>query len=158
MNTNDDGLESEVRDAMDALRELEDDLFDATGGRTSPSVVRTFVASEEGDEDLADELEVLGQHDYEASLQTSEGSHVHVGRLLLTGGLSILAGRSGIRSQGRVTVTFQRRIEADLPTSQAGTSPSDLVGSLERLAALRDAGHLTNAEFDAAKASILGGR
>ncbi|TAM61279.1 MAG: SHOCT domain-containing protein [Chloroflexota bacterium] len=157
MDTNDE-IDPEVLDAVDALHELEDELFDATDGWTSSTVVRTYASSDEGDEDLQDELELLGQHGYEASLQTAEDSHIHVGRLLLTGGLSVFAGRSGIRSEGRVTVTYRRK-EGDPPrTANPPKAVGDLVADLERLAKLRDAGHLTNEEFDAAKAQILGRR
>jgi|GEM_PF-7041108 hypothetical protein len=136
---------------LDALYELEAELLDATDEWTSATLVRTFPANDEGDEAFEDELVVLTAHGYEAAMQTSEDSHIHVGRLLLTGGLSVFAGRQGIRSEGRTTVTFRRRAVVDVPRPTGG-----LVAELERLARLRAAGHLSDEEFAAAKGAILG--
>ena len=52
------------------------------------------------------EAKILEAQGYRTQSQEAEGSHLHVGRLLLTGGLSVLAGRRGIRSRGMLTVTF----------------------------------------------------
>ena len=98
-----------------------------------------------------DESDVLAEHGYSAKLQTDDGGHVHVGRLLMTGGLSAFAGRRGIRSKGKYSVTFEKG--APQPSAAAQQSP-DIPDQLRKLAELRDAGILTPEEFDAKKASL----
>jgi hypothetical protein len=71
-----------------------------------------------------------------------------VGRLLLTAGWSVLAGRSGIRSDATLTVVFKKQ-----PTSRV--EPSDPLDQLAKLGKLRDAGYLTNEEFERKKRSLL---
>lgn len=97
-----------------------------------------------------DESDVLAERGYSAKLQTDDGGHVHVGRLLLTGGLSAFAGGRGIRSKGKYSVTFEKGV----PVAAAATSP-DIPDRLRKLAELRDAGILTPDEFDAKKAALL---
>lgn len=77
-----------------------------------PVLLRTYESGAKGETAFAGEAEILARHDYHPLSQSSEGSHLHAGRLLLTGGLSIFAGRSGIRSKGKLTVTFERRAPA----------------------------------------------
>ena len=107
---------------------------------------------------------LLGIHGYSPIMQTSDGGHVHVGRLLLTGGLSVFAGKRGIRSDGTITVTFQRapapqpapvdRTDSD---SQSGRSRGlDALAMLEKLGQLRDAGVLSAEEFETKKGDLLG--
>lgn len=74
--------------------------------------------------------------------------------MLLTGGLSVFAGRSGIRSKGKLTVTYQRVAEqATAPV--ASPEQSDPIDQIRKLAELRDAGILTTEEFEAKKADLL---
>ncbi len=47
-------------------------------------------------------------------------------------------------------------VPAAAPTTTAGGGGSDYMAELEKLASLRDAGILTNEEFDAKKKQILG--
>ncbi|MBA2382629.1 MAG: SHOCT domain-containing protein [Chloroflexi bacterium] len=49
---------------------------------------------------------MLAAAGYKLADQSESGSHLHAGRLILTGGLSVLAGRAGIRSDGSLTATF----------------------------------------------------
>jgi hypothetical protein len=118
----------------------------ATEEWTLPVVVRSYDADATGKERMAKEVAELGLHGYEPTTQSEDGGHVHAGRLILTGGLSIFAGKAGIRSDGRLTVTFAKA------PSQAMTDPID---QLRRLAELRDAGVVTPDEFEAKKADLL---
>ena len=100
---------TDVDQGLAELLALESELSDLTDAWTAPALVRVYPTTDDGDEDFQDDATVLDRHGYEASMQSLDGGHVHLGRLLLTGGLSILAGRAGIRSQAEVSVTFQRR-------------------------------------------------
>lgn len=132
----------------DAFRiRTERELEEATRSWTLPTVMRTFEAGDKQERLFALEGSILDDHGYEALMQDADGGHVHVGRLLLTGGLSVLAGRKGIRSKGKMTVTFRRR--------PASAPQPDLAEQLQKLAALRDQGILTNEEFAAKKAELL---
>ena len=82
-------------------------LEKATKQFTAPLVMRQYDSGKE-DERFGAEAEVLLACGYVFETQSEAGSHLHAGRLLLTGGLSIFAGRAGIRSKGKITVTFRR--------------------------------------------------
>jgi hypothetical protein len=69
---------------------------------------RRYDSNDKGQAAYADEATLLAGHGYKPSMQSSEGSHLHAGRLLMTGGLSVFAGRKGIRSKGKLTVTYSR--------------------------------------------------
>jgi Short C-terminal domain len=61
-------------------------------------------------------------------------------------------------SPGRAVVEslLARESDADVPPpSRVGREAPDLVEQLERLAALRESGHLSDAEFEAAKKALL---
>lgn len=118
---------------------------------TAPVVIRTYEGKQAA-EQFEQEMHVFVTNGYMADSQREDGGHVHVGRLLATGGLSILAGRAGIRSKGRVTVTFRRAVER---STEPIVAPTDLAAQLERLAALHSKGALTDEEFAAAKARAL---
>jgi len=80
------------------------------------NVIRRYESNEKGDQLFQDESGVFAEHGYSAELQTDQGSHIHVGRLLATGGLSLFAGRRGIRSKGKYTVTFKKgAIRPEMP-------------------------------------------
>jgi hypothetical protein len=96
------------------LKLIEGDLERVTKRWTTSTIIRHYESNERGDAVFADEAEVLAEHGYRPALQSAEGSHLHAGRLLLTGGWSVLAGRKGIRSKGKISVTFQR----DAPSQQ----------------------------------------
>lgn len=128
-----------------------------------PGVVRQYSNNPDGHASFAREVEVFGLHGYSPTTQSTDGGHVHVGRLLMTGGLSVFAGKSGIRSDGTITVTFQKvpepqpapvdRTDSD---SQSGRSPGlDALAMLEKLGQLRDAGVLSADEFETKKADLL---
>ena len=86
-----------------------DELRRATNRWTSPLVVRTYETDERGQRAFQDEAHVLLLHGgYAAEEQTVDGGHIHAGRLIVTGGWSVLAGRRGIRSKSKLTVTFKK--------------------------------------------------
>ena len=87
-----------------AMKELEK----ATKKWTLPMVLRTYSSNGRGTEDLGRESAILMGHGYDASVMTEEGGHIHVGRLLLTGGLSVLAGKRGIRAGGKHSIMWKR--------------------------------------------------
>lgn len=117
----------------------------ATGGWTSPVLVRTYTTNEEGNLRFQDEAAELAAHGYHPTTQSAEGSHIHAGRIVLTGGLSLLAGRSGTRSDGKLMVTYQK----------ANAATPSLATELRALAALRDEGILTEGEFESRKQRLL---
>ena len=193
------------------------ELRKATKSWSSPVVVRTYDSSERGQETFEAEARILLlQGGYSAAEQTADGGHIHAGRLILTGGFSVLAGRRGIRSKAKSTVTFKKlrgppsnlivehamrgrsnralaeiaghdvmggrfplrllsnvprahaeavaehlrqqacRVRVESPDERVATPAPDFLDQLERLASLRDRGVLTDAEFDAKKAEMLG--
>jgi hypothetical protein len=132
---------------MRAVTELER----ATQKWTLPLVPRIYQDKEPDRQRLTLESRLMAEHGYEPSMQTQDGGHVHVGRLLMTGGWSVLAGQRGIRSKGGMTITYTRKAEV-----QPSTAPSvDPLDQLKKLGELRDAGVLTTEEFEAKKAQIL---
>ena len=84
------------------------ELDKATRSFSLPLVMRTYATNPKGDEQFATESIVFTQNGYDATNLSEEGGHVHAGRLILTGGLSILAGKRGIRSGGKRTVTWKK--------------------------------------------------
>ncbi|MFK0400861.1 SHOCT domain-containing protein [Microbacterium sp. NPDC090225] len=59
------------------------------------------------------------------------------------------------QQQEQIDVSAQSAVAAQ--SAPSGAAPGgDLVGELQKLAALRESGALTSAEFDAAKARLLG--
>jgi Short C-terminal domain len=145
------GRDEEVGFELAVLDELATELRALTQDWSAPALLRTYDRTEAGREDFEDDATVLGAHGYEATAPGVEGGHVHVGRLLLTGGFSAFAGRRGIRSEGQLTVTFRKAATA-VPSSDQHADPLD---QLERLAKLRDAGVVTPEEFAAKKAELL---
>ena len=115
-----------------------------------PAVIRHYESNDKGDALFQSEVVVFAEHGYEPSMQTAEGSHLHAGRLLLTGGLSIFAGKRGIRSKGKLTVTFVRSVAPSTASSNEG-----IAEQIEQLASLRDKGILTSEEFEAKKQDLL---
>jgi len=93
---------------MNPSSTLEASLSGATNGWLLPVVIRRYPSGASGDRLFEREAAVLTKHGYEPALQTADGGHIHAGRLLLTGGLSVFAGRSGIRSEGSLAVTFRK--------------------------------------------------
>lgn len=88
------------RDETEAL------LESVTNVWTKTVVMRRYESNERGAAVFRREAQILQAQGYRTESQEAEGSHLHAGRLLLTGGLSVLAGRRGIRSRGMLTVTF----------------------------------------------------
>ena len=91
-----------------AQTQLERSLATATNMWLLPVVIRRYRNGADGDRLFEKEAAILVGHGYEPALQTEDGGHVHAGRLILTGGLSIFAGSSGIRSKGSLAVTFRK--------------------------------------------------
>ena len=83
-------------------------LAKATNGWTAPLIMRQYASDEDGNSTLNQEATVLYEHGYRALGSSSDGGHLHAGRLILTGGLSALGGQAGIRSKGTITVTYQK--------------------------------------------------
>ena len=79
----------------------------ATKGWTLPLVIRTYGAGADGEALLERESALFIDHGYEPMGVSEDGGHIHAGRLILTGGLSIFAGKAGIRSGGKRTVTWR---------------------------------------------------
>jgi hypothetical protein len=128
---------------------IADELHGLTAAWTTTTLVRRYALDRGGEEKFRQEVEILGQHGYLPATQSADGGHIHAGRLLVTGGLSVFAGSSGIRSQGSITVTFARQASAPTP------APADLSGRLSALEAAKTAGLLTNEEYAAKRAAIL---
>lgn len=84
------------------------DLEKTIGKWTMPLVLRTYDTNAKGDAAFQNEGAVFMAHGYDAANMSEDGGHIHAGRLLLTGGLSIFAGKKGIRSGGTRTVTWKR--------------------------------------------------
>lgn len=87
---------------------LEQHLRESTKEFTIPVLIRQHKSNEEGQAVLQTEAAILVENGYDMNV-ASAGSHVHAGRLILTGGLSIFAGKQGIRSDGSMTVTYQKK-------------------------------------------------
>lgn len=140
---------------MDVYAELDR----ATGRWSLPVVIRTYKRDRKGEEQMHEEVRLLAIKHYEPATQSGDGGHIHAGRLLMTGGLSIFAGRSGIRSKGDVTITF-RKIAAAAP-SAAFDPPvqaqpvDDPLGKLQALAEMRDRGLISEADYQAKKIELL---
>ena len=92
-------------------------LSTSTGGWTVPILVRTYSANA-ADTTFQDEAIVLVKHGYRLTTQSGAGGHIHAGRLILTGGLSVLGGPDAIRSKGSITVTYQKTRAADSEPAQ----------------------------------------
>jgi hypothetical protein len=90
------------------IEQLTNGLEKLTKQWTQPLVMRTYDSNAMGEAHFAAEAALFTEHSYDASMMSEEGGHVHVGRLLLTGGLSVFAGKPGIRSGGKHTVTWKR--------------------------------------------------
>lgn len=104
---------------------IEDALAAATSEWTDPVVVRTYASDEIGRALLPLEAKVLAAYGYQPATQAAEGGHLNVGRLLATGGWSVLFSAS--RTPGSATLTYSRTSpgplwEVDL--SQIGDSLS----------------------------------
>jgi hypothetical protein len=135
-------------------------LSRASSDWTAPAVLRQYKNDEVGHAAFAKEVSIFGQHNYTPMTQSADGGHIHVGRLLLTGGWSVFAGKSGIRSDGTITVTFQKAPVGPAispnPESQPPQSAAlETLAVLEKMGQLRDAGVLTQEEFETKKAELL---
>lgn len=121
-------------------RAVEADLRWETEDWSEPSVVREYPGNDHGRWLYAAELRVLAAHGYSVVGQTEAGGHLHAGRLIATGGLSVLAGKRGTGATGTLTGTYHKAAE-DRPRIE------DLPTLLERLAQLHRAGVLTDQAF-----------
>lgn len=121
---------------------LEGELKKASKNWTMPVVIRVYEGGDKGARLAQEEAAILVLHGYEISAQSEEGGHIHAGRILLTGGLSIFAGKKGTRAGGRVTMTYK-------------LVPADTAGQLHKLVELHDAGALTDEEFEAKRAALV---
>jgi hypothetical protein len=114
-------------------------------------VVRSYEASEAGRGLLAREAQELAEHGYVPATQSEDGGHIHAGRLIMTGGLSVLAGQSGTRSSGSVTVTYRRALDA----TPAAPTTATLAQKLAQLDEAHAAGVLTDEEYRTKRAQVI---
>ena len=105
-----------------------DDLKQATGSWSTPVLVRTY-EGKKAQATYQAEANLLGQHGYVPQTQTQDGGHVHVGRLLATGGWSILAGKKGIRSDTTMAVTYVKAapVKAAVKAARPARTPTHRV-------------------------------
>jgi hypothetical protein len=101
---------------------VEGDLKKATNNWSAPLLVRTYEDNQDGQKKLQADAGVMTAHGYEPQMQTQDGGHVHAGRLILTGGLSIFAGKRGIRSGGKISITYKKQTAGDR-AAVAGFAP-----------------------------------
>lgn len=112
------------------------ELSAATRRWTARAVTRTYERDKKGQDRLQRELAALASAGYEPVGQSETDGHVHVGRLLLTGGWSVLAGSDGVRSRGALTITFVKRSHpfASQPeTSRRADSRAQLDWQVQKL-------------------------
>ncbi len=109
-----DAVRQEQADKLAATSDKQaiKDLEKATRNWTLPLVMRSYDSNAKGERQFASESVLFTEHGYDASNLSEQGGHLHAGRLLLTGGLSIFAGKRGIRAGGKRTVTWKK-----LPTT-----------------------------------------
>ena len=105
--------------------------------------------------DFARHASELASEGYSPTAQSWAEGRPGVGRVLALGAL----GASAIRPKGFLTVTYQLRIE--IPPVQATArnddpKPVDPIDQIRRLGELRDAGLITEDEYLAKKAEMLG--
>ena len=136
-------------------RRMTEELAKASKSWTLPAVVRNYESGNRGDEAFTEEASIWAEHGYQPALQSADGGHIHAGRILLTGGLSVFAGKKGIREQGKLTVTFMKQPVAEV--SEPPPGPLDAADQIAKFAALRDQGILTEDEFQTKKRELLGG-
>lgn len=141
----------EVAERLRGSGVVERQLQVATHDWTLPSLVRLYDNDDAGTRAMQVESSALGAHGYEVVAQSEDGGHVHAGRLILTGGLSVFAGKAGIRSDGKITMTYRLASQS----TAAAPAGSTLADQLRSLASLRDDGIITSEEFDAQKAKLL---
>jgi hypothetical protein len=102
---------------------VEEALAAATHEWSDPIVVRTYASDSAGRAMLPLEARVLGAYGYQPATQAAEGGHLNVGRLLATGGWSILFSAS--RTPGSASVTYTRSSPSplwDVDLSEIGRS------------------------------------
>ena len=116
----------------------------------APTITRVYEGTDAGRHLLEAETHILSIHGYSAASQSEEGGHIHATRIVLTGGLSMLAGSRGTRAKGSITVTFVKAA-----ASTVAPAAPDPMEQLRKLGQLRDAGVLTDAEFEAKKTELL---
>jgi hypothetical protein len=131
----------------------------ASNGWILPAVLRQYRNDEGGQQTFAHEADIFDRHGYRASAQSVDGGHVHVGRLLVTAGWSVIAGKSGIRSDATITVTFQKVSGATTSvvtdTDKGRPAGLDIRERLAQLDELHGAGVVTDEEYAARRAKIL---
>jgi hypothetical protein len=108
---------------------LATELAQITNNWTLPVFVRGYATNSAGERQFAQEAAKLAQHNYFPATQSAEGGHFNAGRLILFGGLSVLAGQA--RSEGRITVTYQRQEPAEQRGQCWQCRESVVVGALK---------------------------
>ena len=88
---------------------MADDLWKITNNWSKAMVIREYGTDKKGLKDYEREANLFLAKGYQIQGQDAEGSHIHAGRLILTGGFSVLAGRRGIRSKAKTTVTYVKQ-------------------------------------------------
>jgi hypothetical protein len=101
---------------------VEGDLKKATNNWATPLLVRTYDDNGSGQKQMQAEAGVMTARGYEPQMTTQDGGHIHAGRLILTGGFSVLAGKKGIRSGGKISITYKKQTAGDRAAA-AGFEP-----------------------------------
>ena len=132
-----------------------EELANLTQAWTLPAIIRTYEGDDAGRRLLAAEVQVLGLHGYSPAGQDEAAGHHEAGRVLLKGTAVVLFGvvpgmTVGTKSKGAITVAFQK-IQVPPPAPSA----ADPIEQLRKVGELRDAGGLTESEFQAKKAELM---
>jgi hypothetical protein len=87
---------------------IETELTKATKNWALPIIIRTYAADEQGERRFQFESVAFVGHGYDAAGVSADDGHLHAGRIIATGGLSVLAGKGGTRSDAKRTVTWKK--------------------------------------------------
>jgi hypothetical protein len=87
---------------------VETELTKVTKNWTLPIVIRTYAADEQRERRFQFEGVAFVAHGYDAAGVSADDGHLHAGRIIATGGLSVLAGKGGTRSDAKRTVAWKK--------------------------------------------------
>ena len=147
---------------------VEGDLKKATNGWKAPALVREYGQDKKAQELFQEEAAVLAGYNYLPQTQSTESSHVHLGRDILTGGLTILLGKGS--SKAKTIVTYQNAaltpagraaaaehaagMDADRAAAATVARTSAIEG-LKGLADLRDRGVISEGDYEKKRKDLL---
>jgi hypothetical protein len=134
------------------MSSLEEELAATSDRWTTPTLIRVYQGDSEGQARFLEEVLLLARHGYAPSTQTDATGKLKTRQLLLTGGIGAVVGyargKGGVHEIGTTTVVFSKATKE--------LNPNDLAQQLAQLAELRASGALSDAEFAAAKAHLIG--